>query len=243
MWPFSKNSESVRSSQQNAAAATQLHLRIAEIRNNTLVLKNGSTRTILRVTSTNFNLKSQEEQDAIIYSYQNFLNSLEFPIQIIIRSRKLDLDKYIERLKKVALAQTNSLLQKQTYDYIDYIQRLIEYANIMDKEFYVVVPSDPGRSVKKNFVEKFWERMHPQDTASAIFRRHAEFDQLKKTLQQRVNVVVTGLENTGLKTKELTTEEIIALFYQDYNPLTSRNQKVENPANLKLATDQALGRV
>lgn len=244
MWnPFSKNSASVRAGKSQAQASTQLHLKISEIRENTLVLKNGGLRTILLASSINFNLKSEEEQKAIIYSYQSFLNALEFPVQIIVRSRKLDLDKYIEKLKDIGEKQTNALLKRQTFDYIDYIQRIIEYADIMEKEFYVVVPMDPGRAVNKNFIEKFWERMHPQDSVSQILKRHNEFDQLKKGLQQRVNVTVTSLENCGIKVSELTTQEIITLFYQIYNPLTSRNQKVEDVAAIKLASDASLGRV
>src|SRR3989338_5767318 len=121
MWnPLSPNSESVRKSAANAKAATQLHLRIAEIRDSTVVLKNGGLRGVLKISSMNFNLKSEAEQNAIIYSYQSFLNTLEFPIQIVIRSRKLDLDKYLDKLKDIAEKQNNNLLQKQTRDYADY---------------------------------------------------------------------------------------------------------------------------
>lgn len=239
--PFSKNSEGIRSAQQNAKAATQLHMRIAEIRDNAVVLKNGGLRSVLKVSSMNFNLKSEAEQNAIIMSYQSFLNTLEFPIQIVIRSRKLDLDTYIDKLRGVAEKQQNQLLQKQTFDYIDYIQRLIEYADIMEKEFYVIIPSDPPRAVKQNFIESFWVRMHPADSITSIMRRHQEFDGLKKNLNQRVAVTLTGLENCGLKVEELQTSELIALFYQIYNPLTARNEKVEAPSAVNLNTDADLG--
>lgn len=242
MWnPFSKNSEGVRKSSQNTHAAAQLHMRIAEIRDNTVVLKNGGLRAILKVSSLNFNLKSEEEQNAIIYSYQSFLNTLEFPIQIVIRSRKLDLDNYIEKLKGIAEKQTNKLLQKQTYDYADYIQRLIEYADIMEKEFYIVVSMNPARAVKQNFIEKFWERMHPADSIASIVRRHREFDELKKTLSQRVSIITSGLENCGLKVNQLNTSELIALFYQIYNPITARNEKIEDTSGLNLQSDADLG--
>lgn len=243
MWnPFSKNSKSTRAAQAAAQAATQLHLKIAEIRDGTLILKNGGLREILRCSCLNFNLKSEEEQNSIIYSYQAFLNTLEFPIQIVIRSKKLDLDHYLDNLKKLGEKQTNTLLQRQTFDYIDYIRRLIEYADIMEKEFYVVVPMDPTRTEGKNFVAKFWERMHPADSVSGILQRHAEFDKLKKTLQQRVNVITSGIENCGIKVESLTTEEIISLFYQQYNPLTARNQKIEDASQFQVASDASLGR-
>lgn len=243
MWnPFAKNSESVKAGKTQPSLSTQLYLRIAEIRDDTLVLKNGGLRAILHATSINFNLKSEEEQKAIILAYQAFLNTLDFPVQIIIRSRKLDLDKYIETLKSIGEKQENQLLKKQTFDYVDYIQRIIEYADIMEKEFYVVVPMDPFRAQKKTFVEKFWERMHPQDSVPGILQRQTEFEQLKKTLQQRVNTVTGGLERTSIKVSQLTTQEIIALFYQIYNPLTARNQKITDVSSLHIASDAALGR-
>lgn len=242
MWnPFSKNSQGVRGGKQNPKAATQLHLRIAEIRDNTVVLKNGGLRGVIKVSSMNFNLKSEAEQNAIIYSYQAFLNSLEFPIQIVVRSRKLDLDIYIEKLRGVAQKQTNSLLQKQTHEYIDYIQRLIEYADIMEKEFYVVIPMDPARSVQQNFVEKFWNRMHPADSVVSITRRHQEFEQLKKNLAQRVTVIASSLENCGLKVEQIKTGDLINLFYQIYNPLTGRNEKVTDTSQLNIQSDADLG--
>lgn len=242
MWnPFSKNSQGVRNAQQNPKAATQLHLRIAEIRDNTIVLKTGGLRAVLKVSSMNFNLKSEAEQNAIIYSYQSFLNTLEFPIQIVVRSRKLDLDAYIDKLRKTAEKQTNSLLQRETHEYIEYIQRLIEYADIMEKEFYVTVPMDPPRASSQNFIEKFWGRMHPADSIASIMKRHQEFEQLKKNLAQRATAISSGLENCGLKVQPLNTAELIALFYQIYNPLTARNEKAEDVSQINLQTDADLG--
>ena len=232
----------MRGSKQNPKAATQLHIRISEIRDNTLVLKNGGLRGILKVSSMNFNLKSEAEQNATIYSYQSFLNTLEFPVQIVVRSRKLDLDIYLDKLRGIGEKQTNTLLQKQTHEYVDYIQRLIEYADIMEKEFYVVIPSDPSRAVGQNFIEKFWNRMHPADSASEIARRHKEFDALKKTLNQRVTVVSSSLENCGLKVDPLQTADMIALFYQIYDPLTARNEKVEDTEKLNISSESELGR-
>lgn len=243
MWnPFVKNAQSVKTSNQSAQAATQLHLQIAEIRDSTVVLKNGGLRAVVQCSAINFNLKSEAEQNAIIYSYQSFLNTLDFPIQIVVRSRKLDLDTYLVKLRKIAEKQTNTLLQKQTYDYIDYIQRLIEYADIMQKQFYVVIPTDSNPDRGKNFVQKFWERMHPADNLAEIMKRHRQFDTLKKGLVQKLNVVTSGLENCGLKVSPLNTEELIQLYYQIYNPLTSRNQKAENLDELKIASDQSIGR-
>ncbi len=241
--PFVKNSDSVKQARKNAQSSTQLHLKIAEVRDNTLVLKNGGLRAVLEVSSINFNLKSEQEQNAIIYSYQHFLNTLEHPIQIVIRSKKLDLDNYIERLKKLGDKHKNPLMQRQTFEYIDYIQRLIEYADIMEKKFYIVVPMDPVRAQGKNFIAQFWERMHPQDSVADIIKRHREFEELKKTLMQRVNVVTVGLENCGLKVYPLMTEQLIELFYQVYNPITARNQKITDTSRIQLSTEADLGRI
>nr|MBP9771149.1 hypothetical protein [Candidatus Gracilibacteria bacterium] len=110
----------------NQMNSTQAHIRIAEIRENVVVLKNGGMRAVLKTSSINFNLKSEQEQNSIVYAYQSFLNSLEFPIQILIRSKKLDIDDYIDGVKKIGEKQTNKLLQEQTMEYAQYIKRLVE---------------------------------------------------------------------------------------------------------------------
>jgi len=230
----------VKQAQKTTTSSSQIYLKIAEIRDDCLVLKNGGIRSILKVTSINFNLKSEDEQNAIIYSYQNFLNSLDFPLQIVIRSKKLDIDNYIDELSTIGEKQTNPLLQRQTYEYMDYIQRLVEYADIMEKKFLVVVPYDPFRSVKPNFVQRFFQNMQPKDSFTEVQKRHKEFIQLKKGLNQRVNVVKSGLENCGLQVNQLRTHELIELFYEIYNPLTSRNQKIESLEEIKIQTDSDL---
>lgn len=229
---------SVKDGKKNPKDSTQLHLKIAEIRDNTLVLKNGGLRTVLKTSSVNLNLKSEPEQNAVIYSYQNFLNTLEFPIQIVIRSKKLDIDDYIEKLKKLGVKQSNPLLQKQTFEYVEYITRLVEYADIMEKEFYVVVPQDPYRAESKGLIKTFLENIFPQDTVAKIKQRHNEFEQLKKSLSSRTNTVRNGLENCNLRVTELNTQELIELFYEVYNPQTSRNQKFSTDENLALEADK-----
>lgn len=222
---------------QKTLASTQMYVKIAEIRDNSLVLKNGGVRAVLKVSSLNFSLKSEDEQNAIIYSYQNFLNSIEFPIQIIIKSKKLDIDNYIDKLNELGEKQTNTLLQRQTYEYMDYVQRLVEYADIMQKEFYVVIPYDPFRSTKPNFLQRFFQDISPKDSFSELQRRHREFIQIKKNLNQRTNIVKGGLENTGLTVKQLTTQQLIELFYETYNPLSSRNQKIEDLEEINVKGD------
>jgi len=233
-----KFKESVKAGKKSKTQSTQMHLKIAEIRKNVVVLKNGGLRTVLKTSSLNLSLKSEEEQNAVIYSYQNFLNTLEFPIQVVIRSKKLDIDNYITNLKKIGVAQTNPLLQKQTFEYIEYISRLIEYANIMEKEFYVVIPQDPYGKEKRGFIKSFIENMQPQDTIPKIKQRHKEFDELKKALSSRVNTVKAGLEGCNLQVQELNTQELIELFYEVYNPLTAQVQKFNHANELAIEKDE-----
>lgn len=207
-------------------ASTQSYLRISEVRDDVLVLKNGGLRAILEVNSINFNLKSEDEQNAIIFSYQNFLNTLEFPIQIVAQSRKLDLDNYLESIKEKISLHTNELLKQQTEEYISFIKRLLEYADIMEKKFFVAVPYEPYRAQSQSWFQKFLASLKGGETASDIAQKHQEFEQLNKSLVQRVNIVTAGLEGVGLKVRQLETKEIIELFYKIYNPITSRNQKI-----------------
>lgn len=231
------NDDSIKQGQKNAAASTQIYMKIAEIRDDTIVLKNGGVRAALKVNSINFNLKSDDEQNAIIYSYQNFLNSLEFPIQILVRSKRLDIDNYLDSLADLGEKQTNELLQRQTYEYMDYIQRLVEYADIMEKTFYVIVPFDPYRSKKTTLLQRFFQSLNPKDTPVDTKKRRNEFVQLKKNLNQRVTVVKAGLQGVGLQVDQLETKDLIELFYETYNPLSSRVQKFEDLEEINIKVD------
>ncbi len=235
-----KPKETVKNAKKTTASSTQLHLEIAEIRDNVAILKNGGVRAVLKTSSMNVHLKSEEEQNAIIYSYQNFLNTLEFPLQIVVRSKKLDLDNYLDGLKETAEKQENPLLKDQTSDYIDYVERLIEYADIMQKDFYVVVPYDPPRAAKPTIIQKFIQYMSPKDNVGELRQRHREFETLRKGLGQRLNIVKSGLENCGLKVDQLTTPELVTLFYECYNPRTSRLQKFEKSDELDVKADEDL---
>lgn len=218
----------VKQKKTSPAVSTQSYLNIAEVKDDVLVLKNGGLRAVLQTNSINFNLKSEEEQNAIIYGYQSFLNTLEFPVQILVQSRKLDVDKYIENTRVKANEHKNELLKNQTLEYCDYVQRLIEYADIMEKRFYVIVPYDPYRAQKKNMFAQFLENISGKDSVDAIKRRHKEFDELNKHLSERVTLVKAGLEGCNLRVAQLATQQLIELFYQIYNPITSRNEKIED---------------
>ncbi len=224
---------------KDPAGSTQLYLRIAEIHDDVVVLKNGGMRVVLEVESVNVNLKSEDEQTALAYGYQNFLNSLEFPIQIVVRSKKLDISNYLGKLKAAGKKQTNEILKNQIGEYSEYVRRLVEFADIMEKSFYVVVPYNPASANSMNMFQNFWNFIHPSDTSSAFERRKKEFADLNKKLQQNVEQIEGGLANCGLKTRRLPTAELIQLFYGIYNPLTARNEKVESLTQFDLTDAQA----
>ncbi|MBU0706492.1 hypothetical protein KJ657_00355 [Patescibacteria group bacterium] len=226
--PGSNAKDTVRQKKTSPSMSTQLYLDIAEIKDNVVVLKNGGLRAILQTNSINFNLKSEEEQNSIIYGYQSFLNSLEFPVQIAIQSRKLDVDKYIENVREIGEKHTNVLLKEQTNEYCDYILKLVEYADIMEKKFYVVVPFDPYRSREQGIFAKFMSSISSADSIDAIKRRHREFEELNKNLTERVSSVIAGLEGCNLRVAQLSTAQLIELFYQIYNPVSSRNEKIND---------------
>jgi hypothetical protein len=192
---------------------------------------------VLKVHALNFNLKSTEEQDAILISYQRFLNSVNFPIQIIIRSLKVDIEAYINRLKNLALKQQNTLLQEQTYKYVDFLTNLIDLAQIMKKEFYIVVPYDMenNESVRKSsffgIFSSFWSALKQEESAADIRMNHVRTDKLKKQNFERASTVKMSLESIGLKADVLGKEDLIKLVYNYYNPRT----KTEN--NLKADTE------
>lgn len=227
-----KQKETVKKGKNNKLVSTQRYLEFAGVHDDTLILKDGGIRAILEVTSVNFNLKSEEEQNSILYGYQHFLNALNFPVQILMRSRKLDIDQYLDDLKIREKSHTNQLLKNQMAEYIEYVGKLVEYADIMEKRFFVVVPVNPLRSEQKSVWKSFLDKISPDDKVIDILTRKREFKDLKKTLDERINVVQTGLENCGLKADRVPTEKIIELYYQCYNPQVSRAQKIQHMEDL-----------
>ena len=202
---------------------TQAHLPIAEIRNGVVVLKDGSLRLIMLVSTINFDLKNEEEQSALIYAYQNFINSFNFPIQIVMQSRRVDLSGYLTKLK-ARLSQIEApLLQVQTEDYIAFIERLITVANIMNKKFFVVVPFYPP-AIKQS--ANFWEKFKAviADKEPPVDMTH--FDEYRKELVQRSQSVASGLGALSLRAVQLTTQELIELMYQSYNPELAVREKL-----------------
>jgi hypothetical protein len=213
--------------QQQKSTPIQKHLQIKEIKDDVLILKSGDLRAILMTTSLNFSLKSTEERDAVIYRYQDFLNSLDFPIQIMVASRKFDIDPYLETLKQYQDKQESELLKVQSSEYIDFIKGLTEATNIMTESFYLVVPYSSSVAKKVGFLSGLFKKKEP------IPKKQA-FQELKANLWQRVDFVVTGLRGIGLKVVPLKTDELVELFYKLYNPSAKEEPELDRAKELRL---------
>jgi type IV secretory pathway VirB4 component len=203
--------------------ATQRHLPISAIREGVVIMKDGTLRGIIAVSSINFALKSDEEQHAVISQYVQFLNVLQFPIQIVIHSRELDIGPYLEGLAEREKTQTNDLLKVQMADYRKFVSELVTLGEIMTKSFYVVVPYSPFSDSSKSFFSRVGEAMKP---AQLVKLKEEKFQERREELLQRVEYVQGSLNSIGLRSVLLETQSLIELFYQLYNPLTSSNEHV-----------------
>jgi hypothetical protein len=212
--------------------STQNTLQIAEIRDGIVIMNDGTYRSVIMAKSINFDLMSNGEQEAVEYTYQGFLNSLYFPVQIFIRSQKVDIAPYIDRLDRIRTQHDNMLLALLMEDYINYIDVLAQSTNIMDKKFYVVVPfasTAAGQKQlenSKNFVAGLSELFNKKEQHIVI--SEAELEKAKTELRNRVQAVMGGLQQCGVKSVPLDTEELIELYYDTYNPDTAARQHIRN---------------
>lgn len=207
-----------------ADSSTQRHLPFSQVRENIIMMKDSSARMVLRCSTINFLLKSTEEQDAIIMSFQRFLNALDFPVQIMVRSSKFDINGYLDKLNTLAVKQKNPLLQNQTYEYIEYLHKLVEVAQIMKKEFYIVIPFDneEGASVRDTTIlgvfKNFWKSINNGDDIVKIRSQIKSFANAKKGLTNRFNTVKTSLDSIGIHVTPLDKVELIRFLTDYYNP-------------------------
>lgn len=213
------------------ASSTQRYVEVEEIRSGVIVMKSGALRGILLVSSINFDLKSSEEQDAIIAQYQNFLNSLDFPVEMVVQSRRFNIDPYLELLKGREAQQTNELLRFQISEYRDFIKNLTEVSNIMSKYFYVVVPFSPVESDDGGFFGKLGNIFNQKKTVGLS---DEFFETYRTQLMQRVEHVTAALAPTGIRATLLGTEEVIELLYNSYNPSLYTTTVVKNVEAIEL---------
>lgn len=198
---------------------------ISEIKRNVIVCRDGSLRAVLAVSSINFDLKSDKEQESIIFSFQGFLNSLDFPLQIIISSKKFNVEPYLKNLEKQRRLSNNELLNNQIVDYSKFIQELVEMSSIMTKFFFVIVPFYAIESKKESILDKLYFAINKKKD---IYQKRELFESYRRQLFQRVSQVAEGLSGIRIKSSLLKTKELIELFYNSYNPSEFEYINVQN---------------
>jgi hypothetical protein len=205
-----------------AAKASQEFVQIREVRDGIVVLRDGGMRAILMCSSINFALKSEDNQAAILSQFQNFLNSLDFSVQIVVQSRRFDVRPYIATLEERERGQKNELLKLQTREYIGFIKKFTDNTNIMNKSFFVIVPYSAAILQMKGGAEglglKLKEGVGLTGGGGGATKSEKSFDEERAQLEQRVSVVEQGLIRTGVRVAQLGTEEVVDLFYQLFNP-------------------------
>lgn len=206
-------------------SSTQEIIQISDIRDDMLILKDGTIRAVLMVSSINFALKNQDEQESIINAYNYFLNSISYPIQISIQSRALDIDEYILKLQQLAKQQTNELLRMQTLDYVQFVQELLVGQSIMSKKFFIIVPYSSVGDTKKGFFYRMTNVFSPNSVIKLKIKQLKEY---KEQLMRRIIHIQGGLETMGLQSVMLDTASLIELFYNCYNPDLSKRQKLKD---------------
>jgi hypothetical protein len=213
--------------------STQNTLLMSEVRDGIVIMHDGSFRAVIMTKSINFDLMSPEEREAVEYAYQGFINSLYFPIQIFIRSSKVDIRPYMEKLAKVRAQQDNMLLGLLTDDYIDYITALAQETNIMDKKFYIVIPYyAQGLENAQQAIQQSKGILSnitgggAKNQQGVVTINEETLEKSKQELKNRVQAVLSGLNQLGVQGIPLDTEELIELYYDAYNPDTATRQSL-----------------
>jgi len=206
-----------------ASQPAQAFVPVKEVRSGTIILKDGGYRGILMCSSVNFALKSENEQRGIIGGFQTFLNTLDFPVEIVVHSRKMDIRPYLELLHAREAVQQTDLMRIQIREYEQFVQGFAEQAHIMAKTFYLIVPYNPAAATTVKNAVPFLNR-----NASGTVNTAAEnFDEYRAQLEQRMSLAAGGLTQSGVRAVALGTEEIIELLYRSFNL-----GELENPIRL-----------
>ena len=214
--------------QQAQLATAQNSLLISEIRENMVVMNDGSFRAVVACESINYDLMSQEERDGIEYSYQNYLNTLGFPIQIIIQSRRIDIKPYLDKLEIIRGEQENMLLGVLMDDYLDFIFDISQQANIMRKDFFIVIPykiggDDTNELNLRAMADNAISEISPKNR---ITINAANYQKAKDEIKNRVSLVLNGLMNIGVRAGQLPTKALGELYYNFYNPDTALSEPI-----------------
>lgn len=232
--PIIKQESQVESmvSEKAKAPSVQKFLNIKGIREGIIILKNGSLRQIIMTSSINFALMSPDEQKSKVFAYQEFLNALEFPIQIIVQSKRLNIQEYLSRIHEAERMQENELLRMQTAEYGQYISSLVELANITSNHYYIVVPyTQPVLEKKEGLIERIKNLLSP---AKKVKEEEETFKEMREKLKMRVDVVLSALSGLGLQAAPLNTQETVELLYTWYNPTSSAIQILAELEKLRI---------
>lgn len=227
------NAKAKPAPQRNNNSA-QNSLLLSEIRDNMAIMNDGTMRSVVACRSINFDLMSEREREAVEFSYQNFLNSLYFPAQILIRSQKVDIGPYLDRLDKLRREQDNMLLGVLMDDYINFIAAIAQETNIMDKSFFIVIPYYPAGDVNTavNSSKGFLANLFAPQTQQRVRIDESNFNKAKDELRNRVQTVMNGLAQMGISCTQLSTKELGELYYNVYNPDTAVRQPIGDFENL-----------
>ncbi len=197
---------------------TQDFIPIKEIRDGIIVLEDGSLRAILLASAVNISLKSADEQQALVMQFQNFLNSLEFPVQISIQSRRHDIKPYLLTLERRIEQQKEELLRLQTREYIEFIKWFTNSVNIMSKKFYVVIPYSGTMLTSNKKSGGFLDNLFSSKKSDSFREKTERFEEQRSQLEQRIAIVKGGLSRFGVRSEQLNTEQSIEVFYNMFNP-------------------------
>src|SRR3989339_161212 len=195
------------------AKPSQKFIAAKSIRDNVVVMKDGSLKAILLTSSINFELKSADEQNALLFQYQNFLNSLDFSIQTVTHSRKLEIEDYLNGIIEQGKLETNELLKIQGQEYVEFVREFVNLSNIMSKSFYMIISVSPMENIRQGFFTKLFASNKNQPALD-----EKELKRLENQLNQRVDYIITGIRSMGLRAARLGQDELIELLYSLYNP-------------------------
>jgi len=210
--------------------STQNSLLLSEVRDNMVIMADGSFRAVVACKSINFDLMSSREREGVEFSYQNFLNALNHPVQILIRSQRIDIAPYIDRLVQIRRDQDNMLLNVLMDDYINFIDILSQEANIMDKSFFIAIPYYPQGDVS-NLIEQgkgFFGKLFTKSPNTVTKIDTVTYEKAKTEIKNRVDGVMAGLFQLGVQSVQLNTKELGELYYNFYNPDTAVREPLGN---------------
>jgi hypothetical protein len=226
---LAKEQSKIKKHNQDNMFNTETMLPFSEIKNDTIILKDGWLRSILKIDGLNLDLKNFDEQQIILEQYKKFLNGLDFPIQILVRNSYLDLSNYINYMKENTSKIDNVTLKKQGDGYIKFLEDIdMQQGLIYTKSFYIIVPyyedEKDNQQINKSWFNKFLDVLNSKDDAEKIVSRYRGFLRGRQMLDTRVNLIVEWLSAMGIGAEKIKNAEIISLLFRCHNPLIHSNQ-------------------